>query len=198
MLIGRELQKKMNNREKFVLTTPMIIGTNGQPMSKTSGNCVWLNDSPEEMFGKLMSLPDDQIVPYLELTTNVPLAEVEDLEQQLTDGANPRDSKARMAYEVTKIWHDEEAASRASQNWQQQFSEGNLPADIEEHNVQTGVRQLDELLVETGLASSRSEARRLVEQGGVRLNQAVIKEAQVNVNLGDVLQAGKRRFVRLQ
>ena len=200
MLIGRELQKKMNSREKFVLTTPMINGTDGQPMSKTSGNCVWLDDEAAEMFGKLMSVPDDQIIPYLELCTDVPLEEINSLTEQLKSGANPKDVKARMAHEITKIWHDEESASRARDEFNSRFSEGKLPDDIQihPHSIKMGV-SLDtaQLLVDTGLAASKSEARRLIEQGGVRLNQAVVKDAQISVNAGDVLQAGKRRFIRL-
>lgn len=197
MLIGRELQRKMNNREKYVLTTPMILGTDGQQMSKSSGNCVWLNDEPNEMFGKLMSVPDGQIETYLELTTNIPKGEVEDLKNQLSSGANPKDIKARMAYEVTKIWHGEQKASTARESFASQFGQGELPADIPEFKVDKTDWDLSELLVATGLAASKSEARRLIEQGGVRLNQDVVKDTQISVNSGDILQAGKRRFVRL-
>lgn len=198
MLIGRELQKKMNAKEKFVLTTPMINGTDGQPMSKTSGNCVWLNDPPAEMFGKLMSIGDDQIIPYLELATDVPLGEVEELQKQLESGTNPKDVKQRMAWEITKLWHDEAAANRAKEEFESRFGGGELPSDIESMQVETGERDLADLLVEIGLAASKSEARRLIEQGGIRLNQNVVKDTQITVNSGDVLQAGKRRFVKLR
>ena len=197
MLIGRELQKKMNNKEKFVLTTPMINGTDGQPMSKTSGNCVWLQDPPEDMFGKLMSVSDDQIIPYLELCTDVPMDEVNDLKSQLDGDANPKDIKQRMAWEITKIWHDESSANQARDGFNSQFAGNELPSDIETKQVETGERNLADLLVETGLASSKSEARRLIEQGGVRLNQNKVNADTVNVNSGDVLQAGKRRFIRI-
>lgn len=197
MLIGRELQKKMNNREKFVLTTPMINGTDGQPMSKTSGNCIWLQDAPEEMFGKLMSVNDNQIIPYLELCSDVPLDEVNELKSQLEDGTNPKDIKSRMALEITKIWHDEEQANQAKEEFESRFSGGELPSDIESKQVETGERDLADLLVETGLSASKSEARRLIDQGGVRLNQEKIDSETVSVNSGDVLQAGKHRFVRV-
>lgn len=197
MLIGRELQRKMKQREKFVLTTPMINGIDGQPMSKTTGNCVWLNDEPAEMFGKLMSVPDDQIIPYLELCTDVAQDEINSLAEQIKTGVNPKDVKTRMALEITKIWHDSETADRAQVSWQEQFGQGQLPGEIPEYKVDKTDWALDELLVTTGLASSKSEARRLIEQGGVRLNQIVIKDMHVNVNPDDVLQAGKRRFVRV-
>lgn len=197
MLMGRELQKKINNKEKFVLTTPMILGTDGQQMSKTSGNCVWLQDTPDDMYGKLMSVPDEQIVPYLELCTDVELEEIEGMKQQLGSGANPKDAKQRMSREVTAIWHGAEAAQAAEDGWNAQFSGGELPADMPSFNTQLGERNLAELLVETGLAESKSEAKRLIEQGGVRLNQQKVDSETVTVNAGDVLQAGKRRFVRI-
>ncbi|HEX9594944.1 MAG TPA: tyrosine--tRNA ligase [Candidatus Saccharimonadales bacterium] len=197
MLIGRELQKKMNDREKYVLTTPMILGTDGQQMSKTSGNCVWLQDPPAEMFGKLMSVADAQIIPYLELCTDVPLKEVNELKSQLEGDSNPKDIKQRMAWEITKIWHDEGAANQAKEEFESRFSAGELPSDIETTEVKTGERNLADLLVETGLSSSKSEARRLIEQGGVRINQDKVESGTVNVNSGDVLQAGKHRFIRI-
>ena len=197
MLIGRELQKKMNNREKFVLTTPMILGTDGQQMSKTSGNCVWLQDPPAEMFGKLMSVPDEQIIPYLENCTDVPLDEVKELESQLSGGTNPKELKLRMAWEITKIWHNEDQANQARDGFEARFSGGELPSEIDTKQVETGERNLADLLVETGLVSSKSEARRLIEQGGVRLNQQKVDSNSISVNPGDVLQAGKHRFVKL-
>lgn len=197
MLIGRELQKKMNNREKFVLTTPMILGTDGQQMSKTSGNCVWLQDPPAEMFGKLMSVPDEQIIPYLENCTDVPLDEVKELESQLSGGTNPKELKLRMAWEITKIWHNEDQANQARDGFEARFSGGELPSEIDTKQVEIGERNLADLLVETGLVSSKSEARRLIEQGGVRLNQQKVDSNSISVNPGDVLQAGKHRFVKL-
>lgn len=197
MLMGRELQKKMNDKEKYVLTTPMILGTDGQQMSKSSGNCVWLQDPPKEMYGKLMSVSDEQIIPYLELCSEVDLPEIEDLRQQLAGGANPKDVKMRMAREITAIWHDETAASEAEEAWSNQFSEGKLPSNIPTIQTQTGDRDVTELLVETNLASSKSEAKRLLVQGAVRLNQSKIERENIKVESGDVIQAGKRRFVQI-
>lgn len=197
MLIGRELQRKMKNREKFVLTTPMINGTDGKQMSKTTGNCVWLNDEPNDMFGKLMSVPDDQIVPYLELCSEVSIEGIRDLEAQLNSGANPKDVKARMARAVTEVWHGAESAKAAEGSFTSQFSQGELPSEMAEFKVNMSDWDLADLLVSAGLASSKSDARRLIEQGGVRLNQQTTKDTSVVVHNGDVLQAGKRRFIRI-
>lgn len=197
MLMGRELQKKINNREKFVLTTPMILGTDGQQMSKSSGNCVWLQDPPAEMFGKLMSIVDQQIIPYLELCTDVPMEEVTELEASLNSGANPRDIKLRMAEEVTAIWHDPAAAKDAREAWQAQFQQGQLPDDIAEKTIATGQRELAEVLVEVELTSSKSEARRLIDQNAVKINGDRVADQTAQINSGDLIQVGKRKFVKI-
>lgn len=198
MLMGRELQKKINDREKFVLTTPMILGTDGRQMSKTSDNCVWLQDPPKEMFGKLMSVPDEQVISYLELCTDVPLNEVNDLHHQLEAGTNPRDIKLRMAREITTVWHGEDQAKIAEESWVSQFSAGKLPEDLPGISVDNGQYDLAELLMKTELVSSKSEARRLIEQGAVRLNQEKITSDTLEVKSGDVLQVGKRRLVQIK
>ena len=197
MLMGRELQKKMNDREKFVLTTPMILGTDGQQMSKSSGNCVWLQDPADEMFGKLMSIVDSQIIPYLELCTDVPMDEVRSLEEALENGENPKEVKLRMAYEVTSVWHGEEAAKSAQEAWQSQFQDGQLPDDIPEINIAVGPISVVDLAVENDMVDSKSQARRLLEQGAIKLNGEKVEDAEVNVVSGDVLQYGKRKYLRI-
>lgn len=197
MLMGRELQKKMNNREKWVLTTPMILGTDGQQMSKTSGNCVWLQDPPEVMFGKLMTIHDHQIIPYMELCTDMALSEIADIEMSMKAGANPKESKLKMAYEITSIWHSRGAAKDAQAAWTQQFSQGDLPSNIPEIKLAKGKWELVELLVRTKLATSKSEARRLIQQGGIKHNQQQITNTAVDITSGDILQAGKRRFIKI-
>lgn len=112
MLVGRELQKKMNSREKYVLETPMILGTDGKQMSKSSGNCVWLDDTPDDMFGKLMRVADDQIIDYAWLCSNMPLKEAQDLQDQLENGVNPRDVKEKMAVAITTMYHGAEDHQR--------------------------------------------------------------------------------------
>ncbi len=194
MLMGRELQKKMNNREKWVLETPMIVGTDGKPMSKTSGNCVWLDDEPSEMYGKLMRLPDEHIWQYLELVTDLDGAQIKKLES----ANDPRAAKARLAREVVSIYHSKKAADEAASGFDSQFKKGELPDKIQEVQLATSNWQLDELLVKAGLTSSKSEARRLVAQGGVRLNQKKLETEEVKITRGDVLQVGKRKFVRIK
>src|SRR3990172_4716723 len=103
MLIGRELMRKMKGKQKYILTTPMILGTDGKQMSKTSGNCVWLTDSAQDMFGKLMSIPDEQIIPYIELVTDIPVSRIKVVKQDLSSNkVNPVDAKKELANEVVK------------------------------------------------------------------------------------------------
>lgn len=197
MLIGRELQRKMNNREKYILTIPMIMGSDGKPMSKTTGNCVWLDDAPSDMFGKLMSMPDENIIPYLMLVTNVPLAQVAKIEKALQAKLmNPREAKELLAKEVVKDFHSKEAAERTAQEFNRVFRGKKQPAQIPEVRAGKGAALL-EVMVKARLASSKSEARRLIAQGGVRVDGAIQKEWHAKVARGAVLQVGPRRFVRI-
>lgn len=199
MLIGRELQKKMNNKDKWVLTTPMIVGTDGQPMSKTTGNCVWLDDEPAEMYGKLMRLPDEHMWAYLELVTDVTLEEIADLKKQVKNGLNPRDVKARLAREVVTLYHSAKDAKVAEEQFERLFSPGKSPseADLITKSVKPGTRDVVELLIEIGSAASKSQARRLLEGGAIKLNGQKVDSEKVDVDDGSTLQVGKRGFYKL-
>lgn len=198
MLMGRELQKKMNKKEKYVLTTPMIVGTDGKQMSKSSGNCVWLDDEPSEMYGKLMRLPDSEVMSYFTNVTDVPLEDLKLLEADLEAGKNPRDIKARLASEVVTMLHSQEAAMAAASAFDAQFKEGNVPDDIPEVKLSKDVWEPVELLTESKLVSSKSEARRMLEQNGAKLNSETLKDEEITVKSGDVLQVGKRKFIKLK
>lgn len=195
MLMGRELQKKINNKEKYVLTTPMIVGTDGAQMSKSSDNCVWLDDTSGDMYGKLMSLPDEHIDSYLELCTNLSEEEITAAKKA---HSKVRDLKARMAYEVTKIYHGEEGAKEAGAAFDSQFKQGETPAQIPEVKLESKEWSAAELLVTARLANSKSEARRLLEQNGVKLNSQTLTDVSVEIKAGDVLQVGKRKYVRIK
>lgn len=197
MLMGRELQKKMNNREKYVLTTPMIVGTDGKQMSKSSGNCVWLDDEPNEMYGKLMRLPDSEVISYFTNVTDVSLEDLETLEADLKTGKNPRDIKARLASEVVTMLYSQEDAKAAVSAFDAQFKDGNIPANIPEIALSKANWAPVELLTEVKLVSSKSEARRILEQNGAKLNGKTLNDNEISVTSGDVLQVGKRKFVKI-
>ena len=149
------------------------------------------------MFGKLMTANDAQIFEYMTLLTDMPMEDIERMEQAVKDGANPRDAKAAMAEAVTTLWHGEEAAKKAAEGFSAQFQKGELPSDIEEIELAQADWAVADLVVEAGLESSKSQARRLLDQGAIRLNGEQISDADISVKDQDILQVGKRRFARL-
>ena len=198
MLIGRELLKKMKNKEKFVLTFPLILGIDGQPMSKTRGNCVWIEDSPEEMFGKLMSIPDSLIGDYL-LFTNLSLKEIQKTKRGPLK-TNPRQVKEKLAKEVVAFYYGEEKAQKAGEEFKRIFKEKKLPQKIPEIKIKEKKLNILDLLVKVKLLHSKSEAKRMILQGGVKINQKRITDwkTQIEIKKGTVIQVGKRRFVKIK
>jgi len=194
MLIGRELMEKMRKKEKFVLTCPMILGIDGKQMSKTSGNCIWIEDSPNQMFGKIMSIPDNLIFDYLKLLTRLPLNEIEKMKR-----LNPRDAKAKLAKEIVAIYHSQKAALLAEKEFERVFKEKKLPTKIPGVKIKEEKLNILEFLVKTKLASSKSEAKRLIFQKGVKINKEVQGNwrKMIDIKKGMLIQVGKRRFVRL-
>jgi tyrosyl-tRNA synthetase len=200
MLIGRELQQKMRNKEKFVLTVPLILGTDGKPMSKTSGNCIWLNDSANQMFGKIMSLPDSLILPYFELLTDLPLPLLRKYKRDLqSKKINPAILKKELAFEIVKMYHSGKAAKKAEEEFNKIFKEKKIPSKIPRIQIREKSLDLLELLLKTKLASSKSEAKRLILQKGVKINGKVQKRWQgdIQIKKGQVVQVGKRKFVKV-
>ncbi len=195
MLAGRTMQKAFGKRDKFVLTTRLIEGTDGRLMSKTYDNCIWLEDSAKEMFGKLMSVKDELIVPYLECVTEMPMAEIKEIEKRLKGTMNPKDAKMRLAREVVALYHGVDAAKHAEAEFTHVFTEHKIPEDIREVRAGKGTLVID-LIVKEKLAPSKSEARRLIEQGGVHLNDKTVTSMDAKVHQG-ILKVGKRKFVKI-
>lgn len=200
MLIGRELQQKMRNKEKSVLTIPLILGTDGKPMSKTSGNCVWLTDSANQMFGKIMSIPDNLIISYFELLTNLPPELIQRHKRVLQlKRVNPAALKRQLAFEIVKMYHLEKAAKKAEEEFNKIFKEKKLPSKIPQIQIKEKSLDILELLLKTKLASSRSEAKRLILQRGVKINGKIQKNWQeiIQIKKGQVVQVGKRKFIKV-
>lgn len=199
MLAGRTLKEKLRNEEKHVMTMKLLEGTDGRKMSKTYNNHIPIAAAPNDMYGKVMSIKDELLLPYFELATDLSLDEIKKIEKALKKGENPRDAKMRLAREIVTMYHNEDAAKAAEQAFIEQFQKGGKPEEIEEYKVATKMVQLVDLLVESGLCSSKSDARRQIEQGAVRYNDEVIKEidAEVTVKAGDILQKGKRGYRKL-
>lgn len=200
ILAGRELQSMLGQTPQDVLLVPLLPGTNGRKMGKSLGNTVDLSMTPEDMYGKLMSIADEMMMEYLTLTTDIPDEELAQIEADLRTGAaHPRDVKMRLAREVVGYVHSREDAARAEAEFVRVFQERKLPTDMPEFAVPVGGINIVDLIKESGLASSKSESRRLVEQGGVRLDDATVESIDHVVEPKEaVLQVGKRRFLKLK
>ncbi|MEK7680447.1 MAG: tyrosine--tRNA ligase [Patescibacteria group bacterium] len=196
MLVGRDLQKIYNNKEKFVLTTKLLVDAGGKKMGKSEGNMVALSDTPEDMFGKVMSWTDDMIGKGFELCTAVSMDEVADMEQDIKKGANPRDFKLRLAYEVVSIFLSEKSAKQGEEHFQKVFQDRSKPQDIPELKPSAG--DIVTVLVESKICKSTSEARQVIAQGGVKINDKKVQSIEEKVSSGDVVQKGSRFFVKIK
>ncbi|OGY08172.1 MAG: tyrosine--tRNA ligase [Candidatus Blackburnbacteria bacterium RIFCSPHIGHO2_01_FULL_44_64] len=189
MLVGRELMKKMKNKEKFVLTTPMILGTDGKQMSKSSGNCVWLDDTAGEMYGKIMSLPDEQIESYFENLTNLSIKDIP---------THPMEAKKMLAKDIVRQFHGEKEAEEAQKEFEEVFSRGGTPENTPTYSVKSPTIDIIEALTGSHLVTSRSEARRLLDQGGLEWNGEKLETAELEVGEGGTLKVGKHRFLKIE
>lgn len=203
MLAGRTLMKKMKNKEKCVLTTKLLADPSGKKMGKTEGNMIALTDSPEDMFGKVMSWTDEMIVPALEIITDVPMEMVRDVEAKLKDGSlNPRDAKLDLAYEVVKIYLGDAAAEKGRENFKRVFQEKDKPLEILETKVDFEGEKIGvlDLFTKAGLTSSNGEARRLIAEKALKIDDVLVAGIDQQVEIPDaglLLQRGKKQFVKV-
>ncbi|MCX6739935.1 MAG: tyrosine--tRNA ligase [Candidatus Parcubacteria bacterium] len=204
MLAGRTLMRVLKDKEKFVLTQKLLTDPTGKKMGKTEGNMINLTDTAEDIFGKVMSWTDQMIKIGFEILTDIPLEEIEKMGEAMNKGANPRDFKLQLAYEVVKIYKDADSAEASRDNFIKVFSQGQKPEEINEYRIKVSAGNfsvagnLINILVETGLASSKSEARRLIEQKGVKSNDVVIEDVNQVLTKGKhLIQKGKRFFVNV-
>ena len=201
MMAGRTLLASMKGKSKVVFTCELLEGTDGRKMSKSYDNVINVFDGPQEMYGKIMSLKDELIERYFVLCTDVPLSEIRGMVHKMSTGSlNPRDAKARLAHTIVSRYHTPTAADNARDSFERVFREHNIPKDIPEVKISSHCINPQDLLVCVGLAKSKSEARRLIDQGGVRINQQVISSWKEDVQMksGDIVQVGKRKFVRIR
>jgi len=203
LLVGRELQKEYGQRPQVVMTLPLLEGTDGvNKMSKSLGNYIGIAESPEEMFGKLMSISDTLMWRYLELLSAESLATIGQWQDEVRAGANPRDVKVRLAQEMVARFHGVEAAKRAHESFVARFQKGQLPDDMPEVELAAGGKAMviPRLLKEAGLVESTSEAMRLIRQGGVRIDGEKAENPGLEIAPGRVhtFQVGKRRFARVR
>lgn len=196
LLAGRTMQPSYGQVAQNIMMLELMEGLDGRKMSSSWGNTINLTDSPDEMFGKVMSLRDELIERYFVLATRLPITQVTAL---LAKYSNPRDLKLELAQEITTLYWDKNKAVEARNNFIAQFSNKELPTDIPTHKLAAGVHDLFELLVTLKLTESKSEARRMFDQKGVKLNQETLVVKEIVIKKGEelVLQVGKRKFVKL-
>ncbi len=200
LVIGRQIQREYGQEPQIVLTLPVLEGIDGvQRMSKSLGNYIGIDEPPEEMYGKVMSIPDELIYSYFELVTDVTLEELQEIKAQLEDpSVNPVVLKRRLARTLVRMYHGEAAAREAEQHFDLVHKKKEIPEDIPEYKLKSSKRLID-LMVEVGLVGGKSEARRLIRQGGVRLDGQTVKDELLELQPDGqrVLKVGKRKFLKI-
>ena len=201
MLMGRDLQRKFDQSEQDVMIMPLLLGTDGvKKMSKSLDNYIGIAEPAESQFGKVMSLPDNLMLNYWKLCTNLSEAELDKLAKELKSDINPRDIKVRLAKTIVTMYHDVAAADKAEADFVKTFQKNELPEDIPTVEIALEPISIVDLLVATGLVDSKSEAKRMIEQKAVKIDQQLISDPdqQIHPQVDMVLQVGKRRFAKLR
>ena len=200
LLVGRDLQRAYDQDPQVVITTPLIEGTDGvKKMSKSYDNAIGLTDEPGDMYGKTLSIPDELIVPYFELATNSSSKDLDRIKSRLQKGENPRDMKRQLARDIVTLYHSLEAAQDAESDFDRIFVEGDEPEEMDEFIVKESPVAVLTVMHNAGLVSSKREGRRLIEQGGVKVDGEKISDinAEIEVDQPRILRVGKRKFLKL-
>jgi len=202
LLVGRDIQSAYGQDPQVIITMPLLEGTDGiQKMSKSYGNYIGITESPKEMFGKIMSISDDLMWKYYELLTDVSTDDIKAMKKDAVAGClNPKDAKVRLAKEIITFYHNSSDAKKASEEFENIFRKGNLPEDMPTYEVEGSEQFVWDVIKNAQLASTSSEARRLMEQGGVSVDGEKIKDVDIKIKLkeGMVFQVGKRRFLKVK
>lgn len=204
LLVGREIQKAYGQEPQCILTMPILEGIDGiEKMSKSLNNYIGITDSPRDMFGKIMSIPDNLIIRYLKYAAYMSDDEIKQFEMKMErNEINPRDLKAILGRKVVSIYYDEETANQASDEFDRMFRDKGLPDEIQEMilNLEKPVANIADLLTLTNLAPSKKEARRLIQQGAVSIDGEKIIDAMANINLEKpiLIKCGKKKFLKVK
>ncbi|OGN02004.1 MAG: tyrosine--tRNA ligase [Candidatus Yanofskybacteria bacterium RIFCSPHIGHO2_01_FULL_43_42] len=195
LLAGRDIQRLYGQEPQDILTNPLIEGLDGRKMSSSFGNTVNLFDTPNDMFGKIMSLKDDLIIKSFILLTRVEMKTINEYKTHLKDDANPRDIKMKLALEIVRMYHSKEDANDAQDYFVKTFTQKEIPLDMPQ--FKPTAYNIVLILVESKLVTSKSEARRILDHGGVKIDSKVVKEINYVVPSGSVLQKGKINFLKI-
>lgn len=202
LLVGRDIQREYGVEPQVILTMPLLVGTDGiEKMSKSYDNYIGISDSPEQIFGRTMSIPDTLIYTYFELATNVSNERLKEIKAALEDGkTNPRDLKRELARTLVSMYYDEASAIKAQEEFDKIFIKKEIPDEIDEFNIEEN-REINilDLLLLVNFAPSKGEAKRLVQQGGVSVNGEKVSDVHQNIKIksGMILKVGKRKFLKL-
>jgi len=198
LLVGRELQKSAGQKPQVAITLPLLVGLDGEKkMSKSLGNYIGVTEAPSEMFGKIMSISDDLMWDWYNLLSFRPLVEIAQLKEDVANGKNPRDVKILLAKEIIARFHDDAAADAAEQEFINRFQKGAMPDEMPEFTLE-GEIGLANLLKEVGLVATTSEANRMVQQGGVKIDGEKVEDAKLVITASTaVYQVGKRKFAKV-
>ncbi|HSX08965.1 MAG TPA: tyrosine--tRNA ligase [Candidatus Saccharimonadales bacterium] len=196
MQAGRTLQKDIRKKQSFVMTNVILEGTDGRKMSKSWGNAIWLDDTAEDIYAKVMAIKDELIIQYYTLATSVSMKEVNEAENALKKGEHPMRIKKQLAFEITKELTSLEEAEAAKESFEKRVQGGEKPEEMSEVEIEENKTVL-EFLIENNFAESKSIAKRLVEQGGVTLDDKKIENSDQKIGEG-ILKIGKRRFVKIK
>ena len=201
LLVGRALQKEYGQKPQSIITAPLLEGTDGvEKMSKSNDNYIALTDSADDMYGKVLSIPDTMILKYFEFCTNIRDDELLACKSQLESGkVNPRDTKRQLARDIVAIYHSSDMAIAAEQNFDKLFIKKDIPDDIPECILLEPTKLID-VMVSNGMVASNGEARRMIKQGAVKLNDEKINDGFINIDSGNnlILKVGKRRFLKIK
>lgn len=202
LLVGRDIQSVYGQSPQVIITTPLLEGTDGvQKMSKSYGNYIGITDTPKEMFGKVMSISDELMWSYYELLTDIPMDEISRMKKAAVSGElNPKDAKARLAQEIITAYYDSKKAAKAKDEFESIFKDKNLPKDIPVYKTEATEQFIWDMVKRAGLVNTSSEARRLMQQGGVSVDNKKIKDTDKKILPRDnmIIQVGKRRFLKLK
>ncbi|HBY56950.1 MAG TPA: tyrosine--tRNA ligase [Candidatus Atribacteria bacterium] len=206
LLVGRTIQREYGQEPQVIITLPLLEGIDGvEKMSKSLNNYVGINEQPQDIYGKIMSIPDNLMIRYFELVTDVPLDEIEKMKIDLeNNNIHPRDLKKRLAREIVGLYHGKEASFKAEEEFERVFKEKLYPEKMRElvikkEDLKNGKIWITELVVISGLVSSKGEARRLIEQGGVKIDGEKISDPHLDITVKDgmILKIGKLNFIKL-
>lgn len=206
ILMGRTLQKDYGQESQVAVFMPILEGTDGvEKMSKSLGNYIGINEESNDIYGKVMSIPDSLIIRYFELVTDIHPDELAGIKESLDSGnVNPRDVKMKLAREITALYHGYEASALAEEHFKKVFQKREIPENVLEYEIPLSMFDCDgvdavKLLVQTGFSSSNSEARRLISQGGLKVNGNKIDTLKIaGLRDGDVIWAGKLKFAKIR